>query len=334
MAQRTTTGTASTAVGPAPAGAAVPRAAAGPAKAARRPRRVKRVRDSPMGWLYSAPALLIFSVFTIGPTAYTFYVSFFHWNTLNPSMSRFVGTANYRTLFAHSTPGFLDSAWHSLYFTGGMVAGGTALSLGIALLLQRGGRVVGASRVAVFAPHATPVVATSLGWVWIFNPQFGLADMVLHALHLPTSQWLQSPTWAMPSIIIYSLWHEVGFTVLLFLGGLAVISPELGEAARVDGANPWQEFWHVTWPQLRPVTSFVVIITSIASLQAFTQFYEMSEGGPVYATTTLSYLVYQEAFVLFDTGYGASLAVVLFAVIAAVTVLRRRGGSTGIGASA
>ncbi len=289
-----------------------------------RARRIRRVRESPMGWLYSAPALLIFSVFTVGPTAYTLYISFFNWNTLNASMSRYIGLVNFRNLFGHSTPTFTSSALHSLYFTGGMVIGGTVVSLALALLLQGGGRLVAASRVMIFAPYATPVVATSLAWVWIFNPQFGLIDTLLKAAHLPQPLWLQSPTWAMPSVIVYSLWHEVGFTVVLFLGGLAVISPELGEAARVDGANAWQEFWHITWPQLRPVTVFVVIITSIMSLQAFTQFYEMSKGGPVYATTTLSYLVYQEAFVFFDTGYGAALALVLFVVIAAITVLQRR----------
>ncbi|MDH6137152.1 multiple sugar transport system permease protein [Kitasatospora sp. MAA4] len=287
---------------------------------------VRRVRESPMGWLYTAPALLIFSVFIIGPTAYTLYVSLFHWNALNTAKSKYIGLANYRSLLGSTAPSFLSSAWHSLYFSGAMVIGGTALSLAFALLLQRGGRLLGAARVAVFAPHATPVVATSLAWVWIFNPQFGLADTLLKAVHLPQPGWLQSTTWAMPSVIAYSLWHEVGFTVVLFLGGLAVISPELSEAARVDGANAWQEFWHVTWPQLRPVTLFVVIITSISSLQAFTQFYEMSQGGPVYATTTLSFLLYQEAFVFFDTGYGAALAIVLFAVTAAFTLLQRRTG--------
>jgi multiple sugar transport system permease protein len=279
-----------------------------------------------MGWLYTAPALLIFSVFIIGPTAYTFYISTFHWNVLNTAMSKYTGFANYRALFGSTTPSFLSSAWRSLYFSGSMVIGGTAISLALALLLQRGSRTLRAARVAIFAPHATPVVATSLAWVWIFNPQFGLIDTVLRACHLPVSQWLFSSTWAMPSVIVYSLWHEVGFTVVLFLGGLAVVNPELGEAAQMDGANAWQEFWHVTWPQLRPITLFVVVITSISSLQAFTQFFQMSKGGPAYATTTLSYLVYQEAFVLFDTGYGAALAVVLFAVTAAFTLLQRRTG--------
>lgn len=296
------------------------------AQLSERVRRRSRPREGWAGWLYTAPALLIFSVFIIGPTAYTLYISTFHWNTLNPSMSSFIGADNYKALFQSSTPSFLTSALNSLYYCAAMVIGGTAISLALAVLLQRGGRLLNASRVAIFAPHATPIVATSLAWVWLFNPQFGLIDEVLKHLHLPTSQFLFSSTWAMPSVIVYSLWHEVGFTVVLFLGGLAVVSGELSEAARVDGAGPWQEFWHITRPQLRPVTLFAVVITSISSLQAFTQFYEMSKGGPAYATTTLSYLLYQEAFVLFDTGYGAALAVVLFVVTAAFTLLQRRLG--------
>ena len=292
-----------------------------------RARSVKRARDSPMGWLYTAPALLIFAVFVIGPTAYTIYISTFKWNVLNTAMSKYIGIANYRTLFGSTDPTFLSSTWRSLYFSGAMVIGGTAIGLGIALLLQRGGKLLNGARVAVFAPYITPVVATSVAWVWIFNPQFGLVNSVLRALHLPVEQWLQSSTWAMPSVIVFSLWHELGFTVVLFLGGLSVLSTEMSEAARMDGANAWQEFWHITWPQLRPVTSFVVVITTITSLQAFTQFYEMSSGGPDYATTTLSYLLYQEAFLLFHTGYGAALAVVLFAITALFTLLRRRTGS-------
>ncbi|MBC3842510.1 sugar ABC transporter permease [Streptacidiphilus sp. 4-A2] len=266
---------------------------------------------------------MIFAVFVIAPTAYTIYISTFKWNVLNTSMSKYIGFANYQTLFSSSTPSFLSSAWRSLYFSGATVIGGTVLGLAIALLLQRGGKLLNGVRVAVFAPYITPVVATSVAWVWIFNPQFGLANSLLRVLHLPTEQWLQSSTWAMPSVIVFSLWHEVGFTVVLFLGGLSVLSTEMSEAARMDGANAWQEFWHITWPQLRPVTTFVVVITSITSLQAFTQFYEMSSGGPDYATTTLSYLLYQEAFLLFHTGYGAALAVVLFLVTAAFTLLRR-----------
>lgn len=289
----------------------------------RKRRPVPRARRGPAGLLMTTPALVIFAVFTILPTVYTFVISMFHWNSLNATQSRFLGGGNYQTLFTSATPSFGSSALISLYFTAGMVIGGTALSLAIAVLLQRGGRVMAGVRVAVFVPHVTPLVATSIVWVWIFNPQFGLANALLKVfgVHL---DFLQSPTWAMPSILLFSIWHEVGFTVVIFLGGLTVISEELGEAARVDGANRWQEFWYVTFPQLRPVTIFVVTITTISSLQAFTQFYLMTGGGPVHATTTLSFLLYQEAFVFFKTGYAAAIAVVLFVITALLTLLQIR----------
>lgn len=288
----------------------------------RRPAR--RARNGPLAVGLTLPALLIFAVFTILPTAYTFVISLFDWNPLNVAQSRFIGAGDYTKLFGHATPSFAASGLTSLYFTAGMVIGGTALSLAIAVLLQRGGALLGAVRVAVFVPHVTPLVATSIVWVWIFNPQFGLANAVLHLFGLSGVDWLDNSATAMPAVLAYSLWHEVGFTVVIFLGGLSVISGELGEAARVDGANRWQEFWYVTWPQLRPVTVFVVTISTISSLQAFTQFFLMTGGGPVHATTTLSFLLYQEAFVFFHTGYAAALAVVLFVVTALFTLLQFR----------
>ncbi|HET9169556.1 MAG TPA: sugar ABC transporter permease [Actinospica sp.] len=295
------------------------------ARGSRKRRGARDFRDTPMGWLYSAPALLIFAGFVIAPTFYTFYVSLWHWNVLNPALSTYKGLGNYRDLFTDVDPTFAQTLVNSLYFTVGMILLGTAVSLGLALLLMRGGKAMGAARVMVYLPHATPLIATSIIWVWIFNPQFGLANYLLHLLHLPALQWTQAQSTAMPSVILFSVWHEVGFTTLIFLGGLAVISEETGEAARVDGCGPWREFWYVTWPQLRPYTAFIVVITSITSLQAFTQFYQLtSGGGPNNATTTLSFLVYKEGIVLGDTGYGAALAVVLFLITILFTLVRRR----------
>ena len=304
--------------------------AAGPPRSGRRP--IRDFRRTRWGLAYAGPAVLIFAAFIIIPTGYSFYVSLWRWDSANPAYSKFVGGKNYSRLFTSSSPDFLGSFTHSMYFAGAMVVGGTVLSLCLALLLQRGGRALSASRLAVYLPHATPVIATSLAWVWIFNPQFGLANWILSDLGLPTSQWLDSSTSAMPAIIIYSIWHEIGFTTVVFLGGLAVISDELGEAAQIDGCSPWQEFWYITWAQLRPVVTFVVVITAIGSLQAFTQFYQMTEGGPVYATTTLSFLIYQEVRVFGDDGYGAAIAVVLFLITVFFTLVRRRtsSGSAGL----
>ncbi|HWC83611.1 MAG TPA: sugar ABC transporter permease [Pseudonocardiaceae bacterium] len=279
-----------------------------------------RVLVSPAGYLMAAPALLIFGVFTIAPTIYTFYISLYKWNSLNVARSKYLGLGNYQELFNEND--FPASALNSLIFVVATVVGGVVLSLAIALLLQRGGRWMAASRVAVFTPYVTPLVATSIAWIWLLNQKFGLVNLVLQVFGAPGPNWLLSSTWAMPAVIAYSLWHEVGFTTIVFLGGLSVLSPELGEAARVDGVNPWQEFWYVTWPQLRPVTIFVITITTIISLQAFTQFYAMTQGGPGLATTTLSVLLYSE--ITTRTGYGAAIAVVLFAITVVLTLIQRK----------
>jgi multiple sugar transport system permease protein len=135
----------------------------------------------------------------------------------------------------------------------------------------------------------------------------------------------------MPAVIVYSLWHELGFITLVFIGGLAVISDEYGEAARVDGCGPWREFWYITWPQLRPVTTFVVLLTTISSLQAFTQFYELR--GAANSTVTLSFLIYLDAAGQSPTlGYAAAVAVVLFAITVLFTFVRRRTSVGGAGA--
>ncbi|HEX3780959.1 MAG TPA: sugar ABC transporter permease [Pseudonocardiaceae bacterium] len=285
-----------------------------------RRRKVPRALSGPAGYLFTAPAIAIFAVFTILPTIYTLYISLFKWNSLNISRSKFLGLNNYQELFSEND--FPVSALNSLYFTVAMVIGGTAISLLIALLVQRGGRWFAATRVAVFTPYVTPLVATSIAWIWLLNQKFGLVNLALHAVGINGPNWLLSPTLAMPSVIAYSLWHEVGFTTIVFLGGLSVLSPELGEAARVDGVNRWQEFWYVTWPQLRPVTVFVITITMIMSLQAFTQFYAMTQGGPGTATTTVSVLLYEQ--IATRTGYGAAIAVVLFLVTAALTLIQRK----------
>ncbi|WP_344792102.1 sugar ABC transporter permease [Gryllotalpicola daejeonensis] len=280
---------------------------------------------SPIAYLFVLPALLIFLVFSIGPTAYTFALSLFKWNKFNPAMSQFIGLENYKTVFTGAgTPSFWSTLGVSFYFVAGMVIGGTAIGLALALLLARGGRALASARTMVFLPHVTPIVATSLVWVWIFNPQFGLANLVVHATGHKNIDWLGDSNWAMPAVLIYSLWHELGFVTVVFLGGLTTISTELAEAAKLDGANGWQEFWHVTFPQLRPVVTLVLLIESVGSLQAFTQFFVLTRGGPGYTTATLGFQLYQQAFVFSNTGYAAALAVVLFLVTAALSILQLR----------
>lgn len=271
-------------------------------------------------YLFLAPAALIFLIFTVGPAIFVLYISFFHWNFLNASMSYFVGLHNYAGLL--SSGAFWHSLWVSLYFVLGTVPVGICLALAIALALMQNFSGRGLVRLSVFSPYVTPIVATSIVWVWIFNPQFGLLNGLLHMVHLPEIGWLQSPHWSMLGIILYTLWHSLGFNVIIFMAGLSTISGELREAARIDGAGRWREFWAVTWPLLTPTTLFVLVISTIGSLQAFTQFFTMTQGGPLSSTTTTSYLLYQLAFLFYHTGPAAALAVLLFILIAGLTILQ------------
>jgi multiple sugar transport system permease protein len=283
--------------------------------------RPRRVLASPLAYLFVAPALIIFLIWHIFPTLYTFRVSAFDWNQLNPDLSEFIGLGNYQDMLAGRTnPSFWETFGVSCYFVIANVVVGTVLALVLALLVRRTSRIMAAARTSFFLAYVAPAVATSLIWLWIFNPRFGLANGVLSLLHISPIDWLGDSRYAMMSIIIYSVWHEVGFLVLVFVGGLMTTSGELSEAAKVDGAGALTEFFQVTLPQLIPYVAFVVIISSISSLQAFTQFFVMTGGGPGYATSTIGFQLYQQAFVLGKTGYGAALAVVLFLITLVLSV--------------
>ena len=285
----------------------------------------RRALTSPLAYAFIAPALLVFLLWDIGPGIFTAVLSLFHWNSLNPAKSRFIGLDNYAQLLeANRVPTFAETMATSLYFVVAMVVLGTAISLGLALIVQKAGRILIAARATYFLAHVTPLVATSLIWVWIFNPRYGLANAVVQLAGIGPVDWLGDSRTAMVSVIVFTLWHEVGFTTLVFVGGLAGVSRDLHEAAELDGCTAAQEFWAITLPQLRPYVGLVVVIGSIASLQAFTQFFMLTGGGPGYATATLGFQVYQQAFIVGNTGYAAALAVVLFVLTLALSMLQLR----------
>ena len=221
-----------------------------------------------------------------------------------------MGFGNFAILFAQ--PLFWQALVTSLYFTAVMVPVATLLSLGLALLLREGiqTRRGAVWRSMVFLPHVTPVVATSIIWIWLFDPQFGLLNAVLGFFHLPQPGWLASTQWAMPSVIIYSLWHSLGLYTVLFLGALATLPRSVLEAAQVDGAKRWYLFRRVILPLVSPVTFFVVVLSTINTLQSFSQIYALTggphggAGGPAFATTTDSLLVYQTAFLYNNSRCG------------------------------
>ncbi|MHB1598990.1 MAG: carbohydrate ABC transporter permease [Acidimicrobiales bacterium] len=291
-------------------------------------RRSRLVKDHLVAYGLLSPAIAVFVVFFFVPAAYLLYISFFHWGVLS-SATTFVGLENFRRLFAQ--PLF----WHSLattgYYTLVMIPATVLLSLGIALVLREAvtARRGGVWRAAVFLPHVTPVVATSIIWVWIFNPQFGLANFVLTSLHLPALGWLGTTEWALPAVMIDSLWHSLGLYVIIFLAGLANVPRDLVEVAQLDGARRQRIFYRIIWPLLSPTTFFVVILATVNSWQAFSQIYTMTggphggAGGPAFSTTTDALLVYQTAFSYYHFSLAAAMAFVLFAIILTLTLIQK-----------
>ncbi len=291
-------------------------------------RRIRGLKDHLVAYGLLSPAIVVFAIFFYLPAIYLVYISFFHWGVLS-SATQFVGLQNFRRLFAQ--PLF----WHSLatsgYYTLVMIPATVLLALGIALVLREAvtARRGGVWRAAVFLPHVTPVVATSIIWIWIFNPQFGLANFVLTSLHLPALGWLDTTAWALPAVMIDSLWHSLGLYVVIFLAGLANVPRDLVEVARLDGARRRRIFWRIIWPLLSPTTFFVVILATVNSWQAFSQIYTMTggphggAGGPAFSTTTDSLLVYQTAFSFDHFSLASAMALVLFVIILVLTLLQK-----------
>lgn len=289
---------------------------------------LRRLKDQAVAYGLLFPAMAVFAVFFYVPAAYLFYISFFHWGVLS-SATTFVGLENFRRLFAQ--PLFFHSLLTSAYYTLVMIPATVLLALGIALVLRDAvtARRGGFWRSAVFLPHVTPVVATSIIWVWIFNPQFGLANFVLTSLHLPAVGWLGTIHWALPAVMIDSLWHSLGLYVIIFLAGLANVPRELVEVAQLDGAKRRRVFRRIIWPLLSPTTFFVVILATVNSWQAFSQIYAMTggphggAGGPAFSTTTDALLVYQTAFIFDHFSLAAAMALVLFLIILLLTLVQK-----------
>ncbi len=287
-----------------------------------------RLKSTILGYGLMLPSLLIFSVFYYGPAVFLGYIAFFHW-TIFSNTSTFVGWKNFEILF--NQPIFWKALWNTIYYLIVLVPTTTLLALGLAMLLREAPRIRGGglSRALIFLPHVTPVVATSIIWVWIFNPSFGLANVILHIFHLPALNWLESTRWALPSVMIYTLWHSIGLYTVLFLAGLATIPRSVLEAARVDGAKGFFALRKVIWPLISPITFFVVVLCSINTIQTFSQIYTLTggphggAGGPAFSTTTDSLLIYQTAFMYLHFSLAAAMSLVLFTITLVIIIIQK-----------
>lgn len=281
-----------------------------------------------MGYLLVIPSLAIFGAFFYVPAVMLFVLAFYHWNVFGATTFR--GFGNFSILF--NQPLYWQSLLTTGYFVLVMVPLTLLVALALALLLREGVRQSrgGFARSLIFLPHVTPIIATSIIWVWIFNPQFGLANFALTHVGLPGLGWLEDPHWAMPAVMFYTLWHSVGLYTVLFLAGLSVIPEQVVEAARVDGARAFTMFRRVIWPLLSPTTFLVLILVSVNTMQAFSQIFALTGGavgrggGPAYSTSTDAVLIYQTAFTYSHFSLAATMSLILFVILLVITVVQKR----------
>lgn len=269
-------------------------------------------------YLYILPWIIGFVLFGAGPIVISLALSFTEWNLLSPA--KLVGLANFKTMFADRF------AWvalmNTLYYGLGSVFLGVVVSFLLALLLNQ--KVFGQSlfRTVFYLPSVVSGIAVALLWINIFNPDFGLLNQFLRTIgvHDPPG-WLVSPQWAMPALILMSVWSSGG-SMVIYLAGLQSIPEHLYEAAAIDGASAWGKFWNVTAPMMSPIIFFNLIVGFITSLQAFVQILVMTNGGPANATLVYGLYIYRNAFQFFRMGYASALSWVLFIVIIAITIFQ------------
>ena len=271
-------------------------------------------------YLYLMPVVVILVIFHVLPIFYSLAVSFYEWDLIGDP--EFIGAGNYLRLF--DDPMFYKSLWNTLYYALLSVPLSIISSLAIALLLNNPISAMGLYRTVYFIPVITSINAVAIVWNFIYHPDFGLLNKILAIFSIDPQTWLQDPFWAMPCIIFMSVWKGLGYNVIIFLAGLQNIPKHLYEAARIDGANRWQQFKHITWPLLTPTTFFIFTISVIGSFQVFSQVYMMTpRGGPLKSTMVVVYYLYRKAFEQFEFGYALAMAFVLFMIIFACTLFNK-----------
>jgi multiple sugar transport system permease protein len=274
------------------------------------------------GWLFILPSLAHLSIFVLFPILFAFYLSLHRWDVLKRGKP-FVGLANYAHVL--HDPFYWNALKNSVYYAVASVPLGTAVALGVAILVHQRLRGVHFFRTLYYLPAVSSAVALSMVWTFLYLPEHGLLDWALAAVGLreaAQTDWLQSTVWAMPALVFMSIWTGLGPRMVLFLAGLAGIPETLYEAAAVDGAGRWACFRRITLPLLLPTTFFILVTSSISAFQVFTPIYMMTKGGPVRHTDVVGYHIYNQAWRQFHMGTASAQSYVLFLLILAVTILQ------------
>lgn len=281
----------------------------------RRPVSLKTQR-SRLFWLFISPWIFGFLAFVLGPMVYSGYLSLTNWDLLNPP--QFIGWQNYAQMM--QDPLFWQALKVTTIYAVVSVPLGLGFALFLAILLNQKVRGLAIFRTILYLPSVVSGVAVAEVFMWVFQPQYGLLNSLLGYFGIQGPGWVSSPTWALPALILMSLW-SVGGSMIIFLAGLQNIPLELKEAASLDGANDAKVFWHVTVPMLTPTILFNLILSLIAQFQVFTQAFVMTDGGPLHATLFFVYYLFDQGFKYLNMGYAAALAWVLFFIVLLLTMV-------------
>jgi len=277
-----------------------------------------RRREAIQGYLLISPWVLGFLAFTLFPFVASFVLSL----TKFRPYPELVGFQNYIKAFA-GDPLFWGSLKRSFLFGALSVPLGILGSLVCALLLNQRLRGTPIFRMLYYLPSLTPIVAASMLWIWIFQPDFGVLNYLLDRVGIDGPGWLNSIEWALPSLVIMSLWGTVGGDrMIIFLAGLQGVPQELFDAAMIDGANAWRRFWHITLPMISPTMFFNLVLGIIGALKVFAPAYIATGGGPAYATWFYVLHLYQQAFVYSNMGYASALAWIFFVIVLIFTLVQ------------
>ena len=275
------------------------------------------------GWAFVAPALTVIGVFFLLPVAAGFALSLTDFDIYalgDPANLRFVALDNYVRLL--ETPLFWRALGNTLYFVVVGVPLSIGLALGAALLIDsKLARFKPFFRTALFAPVVTTIVAVAVIWRYLFHTRYGIVNYALSQIGVPPIDWLGDPAWAMPTIILLAVWKNFGYNMVIFLASLQAIPETLYEAARIDGASWWRQIVHITLPMLRPTLLMVGILTTAGYFQLFAEPYVMTQGGPLRSTVSVLYFMYEEGFKWWNFGAASAVALMLFALVFAVTWL-------------
>ncbi len=277
-------------------------------------------REAIEGYIWISPWVIGFLVFSLGPIIASLYLSFTEYSI--GGTPKWIGFANYETALFNDKL-FWPSLWRTTYYTIATVILGVAGSLLAALLLNQNIRGRAVYRALYYLPSLTPVVSMAILWQWLLQPQVGLVNYLLYEVGIQGPGWLTSREWAIPSMIMISLWSSIGGgRMIIFLAGLQGVPKELHESAEIDGANALQRFWAVTLPMISPVIFFNTILAVIGSFSVFSLAYVATNGGPNYATWFFMLHLYYNAFSYFQMGYASALAWIFFLIIFVLSVIQ------------